>query len=484
MKTTAYPSAESHPSGARRGATVLPRHPRKAALCLAVTLAVALASSALATPVLEGPIEPLFDVQPGDCLGCSPAEIQTLAGGLALAEQYVHEATLNPYGEVCVANASLVREMVVLTFNQGLRTGRVTLDRWHEVVKEKALAAGGVTPEADKLLNPGGSSGIQVSRLLRETGDGGWSPQEWTIGQGSPAEAGHGWVPQAGRSLRADFQRTLSNPAKRWMEGQTSHLTDLPPDFATAYALAQRDSLQESYQQAIEGNLRTTMMNGCGLEAREGLQAAASGLSGIPVNIWDKQTTCPPVQYPGDGGGTLTIVPDECIEVTGPPVPIQPPNPPAGPGLPGPGQYIPVDPPGQPPEIGPRPGGPTVGPPGEPGDDEETPDGTDESPTGNRGACVLLSIFASGDYLGFPNPFGYTEEAVIFAIASVFGGVGGLVTDVIMAPFRLDPELNQDYTNRVGQNEYSTFPAVQTVIESVWGGFEEFEKAVREVCGD
>ena len=102
-------------------------------LCLLLLLLSAVSATAQTTePVVKGyglDLEAFFDATSEDCPTCTGSELAQLSQGLQYLLSQYREHTVNPYGDVCVAEAGLSREMAVLTYELVL-AGQVSEQRW------------------------------------------------------------------------------------------------------------------------------------------------------------------------------------------------------------------------------------------------------------------------------------------------------------------------------------------------------------------
>ncbi len=279
-------------------------HPRLRLRWLSALLALCLIPlPAQADPVLSGNLNDLFVVQPDDCPDCTAGELDTLQEGLNLLLARLRLKAVNPFGEVCVAEASLTRDMAVLTFDL-FRNGTISQNRWKDFLKAKAQIAGGmsnVTKNAmiqtalEKIADDVGieipadslvagqleiHAAAQLSRLFERMAEGVWEPQEWQtalscVGGGyNPVVDAVLAVPGPGRQ-QIDQILLASRPDKIWRDGELWHLTNLPADFEVGSVPASRDQIKAAYEEAIKANTWTTMVSGCGIEASYGLRERA-----------------------------------------------------------------------------------------------------------------------------------------------------------------------------------------------------------------
>ncbi len=282
---------------------------KKILACLLVALLVT-GPVAGDVPVLQGDVDALFELRPGDCPGCTQAQIDELEDGLRLTPGLLRRELRNPAGEVCIAEASLIRDLVVMTFDELRRPGVVSRSRWQDYIRARAQIAGGLSEntkdallqrfraEAGAVLGLSGAAldiyaAAQYSRIFFAIAEGRWQVGDWlgalASSQGFEAELVDSMIAPAS-SLRQEADRILATsfPGGTWGEGQLSHLTRAPSDFLVGTVPGQLSALRQEYADAIGANPWTAGVNGCGLEAAYGLREKVHELTEEYSIVTDK----------------------------------------------------------------------------------------------------------------------------------------------------------------------------------------------------
>ncbi len=252
---------------------------------------------AAAVPVLSGDVDQLFEVRPDDCPDCVQGQLSELEEGLELA---LRELRKEVRAEICVAEASLIRDLAVLTFNELRRTGEISNSRWKDFLRAKAEISGGLSEVTKRNLlqrfreSIGASSpamdyyaAAQYSRVFLAIAQGLWDLDEWLAAMSTDSDVLARHVdsvltPGSDARHAADRAIALSRPAGAWLEGELWHLTRLPGDFEVGSVPTASATLKHEYAIAIAENRWTAGVAGCGLEAAAGLaELSREGEQGV-----------------------------------------------------------------------------------------------------------------------------------------------------------------------------------------------------------
>ncbi|NJL26570.1 MAG: hypothetical protein HC897_01180 [Thermoanaerobaculia bacterium] len=272
-----------------------PVRKRQSLLGALLALALLAGTMAQALPVVEGDVEDLFALTTDDCPDCTATELAELEAGFSLILGEMRAASRNPDGVLCIANASLARELALLTFEL-YREEIISSQRWREFLIQRAAAAGASSEHAwrsvlDAYLEKVFSElqaevapdspfadqlrihlAIQIHRLALLMGNGTWDAQTWSSWLSSTQG---GFNPTIDAVLRQegpvrqllDGLLLSSRPHLLWLESEQALLATLPEDFLVGDVSASRDQILAAHQAAIRNNQWTTMWNGCGTEA-------------------------------------------------------------------------------------------------------------------------------------------------------------------------------------------------------------------------
>ena len=270
------------------------------AAVLWLLLALLTMQSASAAPVVEGDPDLLFVVQPGECSGCTQAELDTLEEGLTYLHVLSYAFNRSFFPELCVAKTSLSRDMAVLTYDLVLN-GQITESRWYEQLRSLAAMSGNThwttLWESINTAREGGlpykSLGrpwevpryyfaIQLSRIYWHTVAGIWDVDEWTRALGEMPQGYHPTIDAAlrwtGRPRQiVDLHMATSRPQDLWRELEIAALTTLPDDLQFGNAPADAELLAADYNTFLANNMFKTMWNGCGVQTAYGFHAEALG---------------------------------------------------------------------------------------------------------------------------------------------------------------------------------------------------------------
>ncbi len=286
------------------------RHSRRWTRTIASTVAFAtlVTTPLVAAPVLDGDPATLFQVQAGECVGCTASQISQLEEGLDLLQRRFHRETVNFTSQLCVAEVSLTRDMAVLTFEELRTSGAISQNRWKDMIKAKASISGGLSPVTreemrrrvrDRVADTFGVSvdpesalgrqidihvSIQLWRIFEMMANGIWDPAQWADAIAAGPNGLHP-IMDAVLNVQGPFRSALdlaiieSDPEEVWLAGQSWHLTDLQEDFLVGAVTTRRDQLRVDYENAVRAAFYTTMSNGCGREASLSMLLDASLLS-------------------------------------------------------------------------------------------------------------------------------------------------------------------------------------------------------------
>ncbi|MEM8962879.1 MAG: hypothetical protein AAGD38_15445 [Acidobacteriota bacterium] len=293
--------------------------PIRLASCLLSALAVlSLASIVNATPVISGDPHQIVTIDPAvDCVGCTAQELDVLERGVGMMLTEMYNVA---EGAVCVAEASLARDLAVVTF-EAYRSGAVSENRWRDSVRYKGRFSARLTQQTiDTMLLayrealeghlgiaiPPGSfmalqtdiwASAQLSRLFRQIAAGYWQSTFLPVledprgGFNRTVDTllGLRW---SGRPIY--FQILMySRIDAHWREAELERITTLQPDFLVGGVGASRDQLLVDYRAAMAADPWETMAWGCGLQASEGFRrhalALSEGLSFIALPSLTKQ---------------------------------------------------------------------------------------------------------------------------------------------------------------------------------------------------
>lgn len=264
-------------------------------------------------PVVNGyglDLEAFFDATAEDCPECSAAELAELGQGLHFMLGKFSEETVNPFANICVAEAALSREMAVLTYEL-VRAGTITQQRWREYLRARAQIAGGlseITKEEmlnaylERLADRAGTTvspdlpnwqamriygSAQFSRLFHQISVGESAPETWAEALSSTNGGFHEVVDallamaDEGRAF-LDNALLESRPREAWIEGELPHLASLPPDFQVGDVPTRRDTILAAYDQAVRNHQWATFYffdGTCGVEAQFGWREKAIDLA-------------------------------------------------------------------------------------------------------------------------------------------------------------------------------------------------------------
>lgn len=294
------------------------KQPRNTKRFLGAVLALVLsgtsmnAVSASATPVLSGDVDQVVSLGPNDCLGCTPNELDVLERGMGMMLGEMKREAVD--GDICVAEASLARDMAVLTFD-AYRAGAISESRWRDGVRAKAGFAAELTDltlfnmlldfrsrlqeRSREDFGPGTEAGLhadlyasaQFARLFEQMGRGDWQTPWLDTLRSEP----QGFDPEIDEILRLqwpgrklyDLQLANSRPYALWQESELVRLTQLPDDFLVGDIETRRDQLLMDYSQAMATEPWAVMGFGCGNSAAAGFRKFASDLArGLVIIVY------------------------------------------------------------------------------------------------------------------------------------------------------------------------------------------------------
>lgn len=259
-----------------------------------------------AAPVLTGSTDQVVTVQPGDCSGCSANELDVLQRGMDMMQREMHNQALD--GDVCIAEASLARDLAVVTFD-AYRAGAVSESRWRDGLRAKAEQSAQLTDLAltsfltdyrNRLsillgmeIEPGSAMAIysdlfaagQFSRIFDAMAEGRWNDDWWSVLQSQPA----GFENEVTELLQLQFQARglfdlnvlTSRPFLVWREAELSRMVQFPDDFLVGTVGSQLEQLHDDYDLALSAEPWTVMGWGCGASAAASFRAHANELSRI-----------------------------------------------------------------------------------------------------------------------------------------------------------------------------------------------------------
>ncbi|MEM8961499.1 MAG: hypothetical protein AAGD38_08485, partial [Acidobacteriota bacterium] len=267
-------------------------------------LSLALASVAHATPVLSGDIDQIVTVDPAvDCIGCSTSEIDVLERGVGMMLREMHNTF---EGAVCVAEASLVRDLAVVSF-EAYRSGAVSENRWRDNLRYKGRFAASLTRDTiDTMLlayreaieerlgieiMPGSVEALQtdvyasaqLARIFEQMAGGYWQ-NTWLPVMDNPY-GGFNSAVDTVLSLRWSGRRVYdeiliySRVDAHWREAELARITGFQPDFLVGNVEANRDQLRDDYRAAMAADPDTTMAWGCAAQAAAGFRRHALELT-------------------------------------------------------------------------------------------------------------------------------------------------------------------------------------------------------------
>lgn len=302
-----------------------------------------------AAPVIQGDVDQIVSISAAtDCVGCSAHELDVLERGVGMMLTEMHHTALS--GEICVSEASLAKDLAVLTFD-AYRSGAISENRWRDGLRYKGRFAGRLTdatidtmllayreeieqrlgisidPGSDRALQTDIYASAQLSRIFGRMAVGHWQ-STW-----GPAleEAYGGFNPVVDAILglqwpaRPIFNQILiySRVDAHWREAELARISGLQDDFLVGTIEADRDQLVSDYRAAMTADVFATLGAGCAAQAAVGFRQHAieltQGLTYVVAAVGKNQ------------GGVLHEVPepeyeiDDEITVTGalPPVIIQ-----------------------------------------------------------------------------------------------------------------------------------------------------------------
>lgn len=286
-------------------------------LTLSLLLFVGAASRSDAAPILDGDVDLIVSIAAAaDCPGCSAHELDVLERGVGMMLTEMRSVALS--GDVCVAEASLVKDLALVTF-EAYRSGAVAENRWRDGLRYKGRFAGKLTENtidtmllayreaiAERLgteILPGSIEALQtdifasgqLSRLFSRMAAGDWQDTWLQALREQPV----GFNPTVDTLLRLFWEgRTIyeeiliySRVDAHWREAEMARISGLQSDFLVGSVEADRDQLVVDYRAAIAADPWTAMAAGCAAQAAEGFRQHAIELSqtiqfsGLPEKV-------------------------------------------------------------------------------------------------------------------------------------------------------------------------------------------------------
>ena len=311
-----------------------PRRPARwpGLLGIALLLLGLAEAPARADVTLEGSPEEVFALQPTDCPDCSAWELQVLEEGFELARRQLRRRVLNPAGEVCTGEASLIRELALTTFPLW-RDGVISRNRWEDFVKARTRLSAGLSPQTlESLLDAYVQrvfeqidvthesyplveaslrtyGAVQLAKVFHDLGAGFWEPEIHWVAIGTPTIT-EGDVVLALTTYQGVWrpiwdQELMDLPlVELWSNAQANHLATLPDDFQTPTVVAERDQLLADYLAEVEADPVAALADGCGFEASAGLLAAAQ-VEAVGLIVIDHYNPSTSGSYTKEGGDPL-----------------------------------------------------------------------------------------------------------------------------------------------------------------------------------